>query len=416
VRGRGWLVGKGFLGLALLSAGLLAPSASASSCGGLLQPSCPPPQLYPNAADPGGDANADVPVPPPPGKLFGFNTNLWWQTSGGEDLVPFEVDTSAAAGAQVLRTTVSWAAFATSADQPLGDQAGAPRGQVQGAGGLKQLDELYDRAASAGIQLDIVINNAPKWASAYADCTPFLGFYSSRCEPVADNRRLYPTSAHLTDLSNFVTALGERYPGVVFETWNEPNLDQGPQRPSSGGAFLGQMQCAVWRAAKALAQPSQVLSPAFGDFYSENATRSYMRAFYSTGNACFDDLSVHTYNGDSHNFGAGSPLAGHMKIYRDARAEAGDTRPMWVTEFGFSTARAKGAVSEADQAALVRTEYDKLLTMPDVAAAIVHTLRDSSGSSGDIEIGYGWTRRDDSPKPVFCLFAGIKQGGQAAGC
>lgn len=396
-----WFAGAG---AAVAVALLLAIPAAAGSCGGLLQPACPPPPpLYPYADDPGGNANANLAVPPPGGKLFGFNTNLWWQTAGGADLVPFEVDNTAAVGGQIIRTTVTWAAFAKPGE-PLGDQGSYPRGQVPSDGALKQLDELYDRATGAGLQLDLVVNDAPKWASAYADCTPVLGIYSSRCAPVAQHKRLYPTSAHLGDLSAFVTALGERYPGVTFETWNEPNLDRGPQ--AIGGAFAGRMQCAVWAAAKALPAPSRVLSPAFGDFYGASATTAYIRDFYSTGNGCFDDLSVHTYNGSSHDFGAGSPLAGHMKIYRDARAAAGDTRPMWVTEFGFSTARANGAVSESDQATLTWQEYNKLLTMPDVEAAIVHTLRDSSGPSGDIDTGYGWLRRDNTRKPVYTLFLG----------
>ena len=64
---------------------VLAVPAAGSGCGGLLQPSCPPPPPV-SAPDPGGDVNAAIPVPPADGKLFGFNTNLWWQTSGGNDL------------------------------------------------------------------------------------------------------------------------------------------------------------------------------------------------------------------------------------------------------------------------------------------------------------------------------------------
>jgi hypothetical protein len=350
--------------------------------------------------------SAAVTVPPAGGKRFGFNTNLWWQASGGRDLVPFEVDRSAQAGAQVIRTTITWATLATSADKPLGDQGAYARGTVPAAGALKQLDELYDRATLAGLTQDLVVNYAPRWASAYDYCTPTLWFYPPGCEPVQSGRRLYPTGAHLQDLSNFVTALGLRYPGVVFETWNEPNLDDGPQ--AVGGAFIGQMQCAVWQAAKSLPQPATVLSPGFGVFNGENATRQYLRDFYSTGRSCFDRLSLHTYNGNSGSFGQSSPLAGHMKVYRDARAEAGDTRPIWITEFGFSTAQARDGVSEADQARLTRAEYNKLLSMPDVDAAIVHTLRDAPvpqhSSPADPDYGYGWVRQDGTPKPVYCDF------------
>lgn len=353
--------------------------------------------------------NAAIPVPPADGKLFGFNTNLWWQTSGGNDLVPFEVVRSAQAGANVIRTTVTWSVLATSPDKPLGVEGVYPRGAVPDDSTLKQLDELYDRATDAGLQLDLIVNNAPRWTTAYAYCKPSFGIYPAGCKPVQQGKRVYPTAAHLQDLANFVTALGQRYPGVTFETWNEPNLDSGPQ--AVGGAFVGQMQCAVWQTAKSLSVASRVLSAAFGDFKGDDATARYMRDFYSTGGGCFDALSVHTYNAAVHSFGAGSPLAEHMQVYRTARAAAGDTTPIWVTEFGFSTSRSERAVSEADQATLVRDEYNKLLSMPDVQAAIVHTLRDAPLPSrslfpqSDAGYGYGWIHQNGTPKPVYCDFA-----------
>src|SRR4051794_10152912 len=105
--------------LAVTGAGAL-PSVAAG-CGGLLQPPCPPATDYTGASDPGGDVNAAIAVPPADGKQFGFNTNLWWQNSGGRDLVPFEVDRSARAGAHIIRTTVTWATFAKSPSSPLGE-------------------------------------------------------------------------------------------------------------------------------------------------------------------------------------------------------------------------------------------------------------------------------------------------------
>src|SRR3954470_12287480 len=164
--------GKLAIAAALAATGAFALPSQAASCGGLLQPSCPPPPGFPNAPDPGGDGNAGLPVPPSAGKRFGFNTNLWWQTSGGRDMVPFEVDRSVGAGAQVIRTTVTWATFSSAPDKPLGTdgQAYPQRGTIPDATALERLDELYDRASARGIQLDLIVNNAPKWASAYSYC------------------------------------------------------------------------------------------------------------------------------------------------------------------------------------------------------------------------------------------------------
>ena len=396
--------------------GWFAVGASAADCGGFLQPACPP---APPSPDPGGDAGANVSVPPPAPKLFGFNTNLWWQS----DRMPaLEADKSAQVGAQVIRTTVPWANFDATPGDPVVEPAGAARAR---------LDALYAEAQQNGIKLDLIIDGAPKWASAYANCEPIaFALWPPGCEPVRDGRRLYPTAAHLQDLQRFASALLQRYPGSLIEGWNEPNFDTGPQ--AVGGAFMGQMQCAVWRAAKAQPQPAFVLSPAFGVFGGESATRQYLRDFYSTGKGCFDALSVHTYNDDRKELGANSPLAIHMRTYRDARTEAGDTTPMWVTEFGFSTSNAKYGVTESTQRDLTRQEYNKLLTMADVQAAFVHTLRDRGACQlsfapyctpepdggprdllgplpqmGDLDNGYGWLREDWSPKPVFCLFSSL---------
>lgn len=133
-----------------------------------------------------------------------------------------------------------------------------------------------------------------------------------------------------------------------------------------------------------------------------------MADFYSTGGGCFDRLSVHTYNGSYRSFGANSPLAVQMQVYRQARAAAADARPMWVTEFGFRTANAPNTVSEGAQDTLTSQQYNKLLTMPDVEAAFVHTVRDAPlpnyASNDDINYGYGWLHQDGTPKPVYSDF------------
>jgi hypothetical protein len=77
-----------------------------------------------------------------------------------------------------------------------------------------------------------------------------------------------------------------------------------------------------------------------------------------------------------------------------------------VTEFGFDTnANDDWSVSERDQATLTWREYNKLLTMPDVEAALVHTLRDDKPQGFFESGGYGWVRNDGNLKPVYCDFS-----------
>lgn len=398
------------------------PSAASAQCGllGLLG-GCPPAEQpqddpLPSGSDPGGVEQPDQAVPPP-GKRFGFNTALYWQANN-QDIVDFEVGNAAQAGANVQRLSIHWSPFQPTASSP----------PLSPGSGLTQLDRLYATTRRNGIGLLLVLIDAPQWASRFADCrrqSLILGLlpvneYPPGCEPVRDGKQLYPSREHLPALERFVTALGQRYPGVMFEVWNEPNLSRGAEVPSAWQ--MGEITCAVDRTAKALPERNIVLSPGFGTFNNgshataEESTRAYLDEFYSSAGGCYDGFSMHTYNGDWPDFGADTPFAEDFRIFRDVRSAHGDRTPIWVTEFGFTTSGPDAqdggvAVDEEEQLDLLRRQYNRLASMPDVQAVITHTLRDRPQRSGppadpsSPEYGYGWLRADGTRKPAWCAFA-----------
>lgn len=392
---------------------ILAAAPASAQCGLLGLFPCDTGEPPHTGPDPGGTESPQQPAPPP-GKLFGFNTLLWGQDEG-QWIVDFEVGRAHKVGANIQRTPVDWASLQPArTSPPLGEESSYPRGSVPQPSGLRQLDRLYDALSARDMRLLLIVNNAPKWASPQAHCVPLLGLYFGGCERVRDGKPLYPTEDELPAVTAFARALAERYPGIAIQTWNEPQYD-GPD-----ARLAGRMSCAIRAGARAASQPALVVSPSFAKFKTsgeraEDSTRRYLDAYYEAAAGCHDRFSMHAYTRANTHFGANSDLADLMRIFRDIRARHRDTTPIWVTEFGYTTTGQRFgegmgySFSQEQQAELTGRQYDRLVTMPDVEAAIVHTLRDQPvkklNNPNDPEWGYGWLRTDGSPKPVYCAFA-----------
>ena len=386
---------------ALVLAAVAAPAAQAG-CGFLGLSACPKPPPLPPAPDPGGQESPNQPVPPPAGKFFGIGSGFFINQDG-QAPVDSEVNRLWQGGAQLERFSVSWNGLQPT-NAPLNwDQY--PRGQVPYESTLNQLDLDYNTLQAKGMRPLMVIGQAPVWATKYASCQSFFGMWSSDCQPVASHSNLFPDSAHYPAYANFVAALGKRYPNAVIEAWNEPNWPPNqPYMPTP--AQMAGAQCAMYQAIKALPAPRPlVLSASMG---GASNVEQYMGDFYAAGGYhCFDALAVHTYSGSNQSLGANSPLARWMDIFRRVRAKYGDTTPIWVTEYGYTTS-GSAEVTPAQQADLLRRIYNRFMTMPDVQAAVVHMLRDAPLTVGpqsdpnDSQYGYGMFYRTWAPKPSWC--------------
>ena len=393
---------------------LLAAAPASAQCGLLGLFPCASNEPPHRGPDPGGSEIPKQPAPPS-GKLFGFNSLLWGQADT-QSIVDFEVGRANAVGANIQRTPLDWATLQpTRSSPPLGEESRYPRGSVPHASSLRQLDRLYDALTPRGMKLLIIVSRAPQWASPQAHCVPFLGLYFGDCGPVRDGKPLHPAPQSLPALKAFARAIAERYPGVAIQTWNEPAYD------GMDATLAGQMTCAVRDGVAPVSPRALVVSPSFAKFktsqteLAETSTRRYLDAYYKAAAGCHDRFSMHAYTRAHTHFGKDSDLADQMRIFRDIRARHADTTPIWVTEFGYTTTGPRYgegmgySFSPEQQAELTGRQYDRLVTMPDVQAAIVHTLRDQPiqrlADPGDPEWGYGWLRTDGSPKPVYCAFA-----------
>lgn len=387
--------------LALAIALALAPAAAAGSCGGLLQPKCPPPP--PPAPDPGGIESPDQPVPLP-GKQFGFNSQLH---RAGLATAEQEIGSARAAGATVHRLPIQWRYLQpTPSHPPIGDEAIA-----------RKMDEFYEEALRRGITPLIIPFSAPPWSTKYGTCLP-LDF---TCKALTDGRlALFPDLAHITHYEAFVEAVKRRWPRALIEPWNSPNHYY--KHPSYGGRrnftaapdHFALIQCAAYRASKRVND-----DPVLAAGWAYHRYVEYVHGVYVAGGAeCWDRANLHAYPGKSTSFGVNSPVAKILRDARDLRARHGDTDPIWITETGYTNSGEFG-VSEAAQADASRRLYNRYISMPDVEAVIFHTLRDGATedytSTEHPEYGYGFLRADWSPKPVYCYFTGMA-GSAVAGC
>jgi len=383
-----------------------------------------------SAPDPGGQAGRGVVIPPPGGRRFGFNTQLYQRTDS-QGLSPRdEVAYERAVGAQAQRYTIDWRALQPLPSvPPLSAEQAAPLGQVPDpASNLFKHDAIYLELVKHRMTPIIVLFDAPPWATDYGRCAAG----DLRCRSAARSGRLFPNRAHLTQWKDFAAAVAARYPRAVIEPWNEPNLTAFWQPTAPDASHMTQMQCAAYQAVKALPSRNEVVAPGLlvnvrrpQDLSKRYA--DYMRTMYEHGvTRCMDALSVHTYPNNRLDLGAGSMLASEFRAVRRLRRQFGDRKPIWVTETGSSSFRgalpSQPGLSEAQQASLDTRLYDRLLTMGDVELVLFHTLRNHgfpgqtpAAATRDLEYNFGFLREDLTPKPVYCAFA-RKAAATVPGC
>jgi hypothetical protein len=226
--------------------------------------------------------------------------------------------------------------------------------------------------------------------------------------------------------ARFVGRLAERYKGRVdaYEVWNEADEKHfwpGAPEPEAYVALLR----ASYQAIKA-ADPAAtvVFAPTTGNNYA------FVEAAYAAGaKGWFDAMSVHTdtaclIDSPTHYYREDGRIARYTFLgYREIRGVMlanGDDKPIWMTEFGWSTtqricdrgrwAGQKAAgVTEAQQAQFLREAYHCLREDPYVTVAMWFNSRDLSNDGSELEM-YGLRRYDGSHRPAYQAFKDVVAG------
>ena len=203
----------------------------------------------------------------------------------------------------------------------------------------------------------------------------------------------YPPS-DLASFAEYAQAVVHRYKDSVhfWEIWNEENNP------------------AYWKPAPSAAQYTQLLKVAYAAIKAEDPTAtvvlgglstgpdaSYLKGIHDNGGwNSFDVLAMHTYV-------SGAPDTSIMEMWFDNAKNtvaAYGTKPIWITEFGWSSYSARGGVSTADQNKFLMRSYE-MATQAGIAGIFWFELANLDTNTSDPGQNYGILNSDLSTKPAY---------------
>jgi hypothetical protein len=258
--------------------------------------------------------------------------------------------------AAVVRTAVPWSVMEpTGPDQP-------------NKSALAFADRLVSDAAADGIRVIMLVDSTPCWASS-APAPLLQGCVSGR----SSKANAWPPTSPGT-YAAFVAFLARRYGTslAAIEVWNEPdqaNEDYfaGPEKP--------QRYVAVLRAAyPAIKQASPNVQVLAGSLVGANGV--FLRDLYAAGiKGYYDGLAVHYY----------TLTLASLRSIREVQTANGDTKPLWLTEFGWSSCwpryriqQEQACVTPQTQALNVTNTFRSLARTPYIAAEVLYQLQGST--------------------------------------
>lgn len=247
-----------------------------------------------------------------------------------------------------------------------------------------RLDVTVDTAEKLGLKLVVEVGCAPKWAGG--------------AEP-----GFYPTDPG--QFERVTRYLADRYRGRVaaWEIWNEPNCVGGCGN-GSPDKFVAALK-AGYRGVKSGDPDATVVS---GGVSGNDV--DWLRRMYAAGAAgFFDALAVHPYQDpatappDAPSQGQTYRLSTLPMVHRLMVANGDGNKPIWLTEWGWTTAKTgpRPGVDDDTQARyleqsvrLIRSRY------PYVTHAFWFCLRDRDDWN-PYENNFGLLHLHGSPKPAF---------------
>ena len=262
---------------------------------------------------------------------------------------------------------------------------------------IARYDRAIDTARAAGAKVLVFVNGAPRWASG--------------------SRIPMMKPQNPSDYADFVRFVAARYAGRVsaWEVWNEENTSRFWPSGPNPAAYVPLLK-AAYPAVKA-ADPNALV--VFGGV-SQN-DYSFIEGAYAAGaKGYFDVMAVHPYPGPNppeavwHQGGRIGPMAfSGFREVRSSMLARGDDKPIWLTEFGWSTTTTESwGVTQAQQADYLTRAYKLLESYPYVAIAYWYNLRNNfwDDDADTWETQLGLMRTDFSHKTSYAAFKSYQPG------
>lgn len=320
--------------------------------------------------------------------VMGVNYHPMWQ---GMDAAARarELDLLVAAGVSWVRVDVAWSAL-----QPV---SGATYAQPA----LDKLDSRLAEITTRGMRTLLMLYWAPAWSSG------------------TDARNGRPGDP--ADYARAAAFLAKRYSGANpqaridgLEIWNEQNKNlfwQKAPLDTRVSAFAELVEAT----GKAVDEVDTSLPVVVGG--TSSIDTDWFEQFYADPDVVgsYDALAIHPYSSPSDeppDSRADGPVhaqyyLAHISALDELMAEHGDTAPVWVTEFGWSThADAPDAsnwergVTADQQADYLLEAFGLLADYPRVAAAFWYDARDSTLGNPHLD-GFGLINVDFTTKPAY---------------
>jgi len=330
-------------------------------------------------------ASADAATP----EFRGVQLHSLWFDSSNADM-DRELDLAREANANVVRVDVVWGSLETGG-----------KGQYS-PWYVEKLDRFVAGAHARDMKVIATLWSGPCWASSAPENV------KQGCAGAWWDRGVgaYPPAnpADYGDAAHYIT---RRYGTklAALEVWNEPNLETSYfWKTSDKAGDYARLLKAAYPRAKAGNADVPVLAGALA-----YADRPFLDELNAHGiNGYHDGISIHPYNEWRH---PGDLWREQWKKYtllpgiewiRQGQQAAGDDKPLWITEFGWTTGTASGwSVTEALQAQFVATSFGLLGALPHVRAAVIYNLREKGADPASHEDNFGLVNRDFSPKPAY---------------
>lgn len=274
-----------------------------------------------------------------------------------------------------------------------------PKAGTMDAWGVALVDKVFRMARKRGLHILATFWRTPAWASGKTD------------------RNVFPLA--FDDYANALEWCARKWAGTVaaWEIWNEPNAAEflDPPDPTKYAQLLRAAFPAVKRG-----DPNALVvfgGPMFVD------TDWIARVYHAGGKPYFDVMAVHPYQGNAAK-PPSDPDRGRRErlLHTDAllalmRGHA-DSRPVWFTEFGWSTHANTSnmpvwflGVDEQTQARYLAESLELISKRyPQVTHAFWYTSRDLA--TGKVhQDNRGLMRKDFTPKPaLLALGEWIRKG------
>lgn len=295
---------------------------------------------------------------------FGVQWHPTWDDAQDEAALGL----AASIGAKVLRLGLSWRLL-----EPNG------KGQWDTTWYFPAVRYRIEQARSYGMDVQILLLQTPCWASSDP---------AKRC--IAGNETwddAYPP-ANYRDYADAFRKLIEAYGDLVntWEVWNEPNIERFWKPAPDADAYV-QLLAVTYSAIKAVQSDAVVLGASLA-----GADLDYLWAMYDAdAKGRFDALALHPYSTprapDDCTEREWSFTCGIDQV-RSLMLRRGDDRPIYLTEFGWSTYSGIDGVSEETQRQYLIEALESLAVREYVTAAAWYTLVDTTFASLPVELPY----------------------------